>query len=52
MDLNDLYQRRGQSLMMAALARSEAARNAHLALSLGYVEQIEALRLQQRAAVA
>jgi hypothetical protein len=51
-DLNDLYQRRGRSLMMAAQARSEAARNAHLAQSLDYVGRIEALRLQQRAAVA
>jgi len=52
MDLNYLYHRRGKSLMMAAHARSEAARNAHLALSLGYVERIEALRLEQRAALA
>lgn len=52
MDLNYLYHRRGKSLMMAAQASCEAARNAHLALSLAYVERIEALRHQLRAAVA
>lgn len=52
MDLNYLYHRRGQSLMMAARASCEEARNAHLALSLGYVARIEALRLDQRAVAA
>jgi len=51
LDLNYLYQRRGKSLMMAANASSEAARNAHLALARGYVERIAALRLEQRPAV-
>lgn len=44
MDLNDLYQRRGESLMMAARASNERSRNVHLALSRGYVEQIGELR--------
>ena len=52
MDLNYLYHRRGKSLMMAANASCEAARDAHLALARGYIERIEALCLQRRAAVA
>ena len=52
MDLNYLYHRRGKSLMMAANATCEAARNAHLALSLAYVERIERLRRRPRGAVA
>lgn len=44
MDLNSLYQRRGQSLMQAARASNERSRNVHLALSRGYVEQIGELR--------
>ena len=52
MDLNYLYHRRGKSLMMAANASCEAARNAHLTLARIYVERIEALCLQARAAVA
>jgi hypothetical protein len=44
MDLNYLYHRRGKSLMMAAQARCEQARSAHLALSLGYVARIAELR--------
>ena len=52
MDLNYLYHRRGKSLMMAAQATCEASRNAHIALSLGYVARIEALRTEQRLAAA
>jgi len=52
MDLNYLFHRRGKSLMMAANASCEAARDAHLALARAYVERIEALCLQRRAAVA
>jgi hypothetical protein len=33
MDLNSLYHRRGKSLLMAAHAASEKARNAHLGLA-------------------
>jgi hypothetical protein len=44
MDLNYLYHRRGKSLMMAAQARCERSRDAHIALSLGYVAQIAELR--------
>ena len=44
MDLNYLYHRRGKSLMMAAQARCERSRDAHIALSLAYVERIDALR--------
>jgi hypothetical protein len=51
MDLNYLYQRRGQSLFRAATASCERSRAAHLALSLGYVERIEALRQANVAAV-
>ena len=52
MDLNYLYHRRGQSLMAAAQASCEQSRNAHIALSLGYVARIEALRREQRLAPA
>ncbi len=48
MDLNYLYHRRGQSLMMAALARCEPSRAAHLALAHGYVAKIAELRSGQR----
>ena len=48
MDLNYLYHRRGQSLMMAARAAGQPARQAHLALSHGYVARIEQLRLEHR----
>jgi hypothetical protein len=44
MDLNYLYHRRGKSLMMAAQARCERSRDAHIAMSLGYVAQIAELR--------
>ena len=44
MDLNYLYHRRGKSLLMAAQASCEAARNAHLGLARGYVARIAALR--------
>ena len=44
MDLNYLYHRRGKSLMMAAQARCERSRDAHLALSLAYVARIDELR--------
>ena len=45
MDLNYLYHRRGKSLLMAAQAASDEARNAHLALARGYVERIAEMRL-------
>jgi hypothetical protein len=44
MDLNYLYHRRGQSLMMAARAACEPSRQAHIELSSGYVGKIEQLR--------
>ena len=44
MDLNDLYRRRGQSLLMAARASCERSREAHLGLARGYVERIAELR--------
>jgi len=50
MDLNYLYHRRGQSLMMAAHAACESSRAAHLALASGYVAKITVLRGMQRAA--
>lgn len=49
MDLNYLYERRGQSLLMAQQASCEKSRAAHLAMSLGYVERIAELRLEQAA---
>lgn len=48
MDLNYLYHRRGQSLMMAAHAACQPSRNAHLALADAYVAKITALRSTQR----
>jgi len=50
MDLNYLYHRRGQSLIMAVHAACEPSRAAHLALANGYVAKITALRLMQREA--
>lgn len=44
MDLNDLYHRRGTSLLMAAHAASQCSRNAHLCLARGYVARIAAFR--------
>jgi hypothetical protein len=44
MDLNYLYHRRGKSLQMAAQARCDASRDAHLELASGYVAQIAELR--------
>lgn len=44
MDLNTLYDRRGKSLMMAALASSEQARSAHIGRALGYVARIAEYR--------
>ena len=52
MDLNYLYHRRGQSLMMAAHAACEPSRDAHLALARGYIVRIAACRLDRRAAAA
>lgn len=52
MDLNYLYRRRGQSLFMAANASCDRSRDAHLALSLGYVARIDAVRQANGAAVA
>ena len=42
MDLNYLYHRHGISLLMAARARCEAARNAHRQLAAGYADRIDA----------
>jgi hypothetical protein len=50
MDLNYLYHRRGKSMMMAAQARCERSREAHLDLAHGYVARIAALRQAMRAA--
>lgn len=51
MDLNYLYHRRGQSLMMAAHASCERSRAAHIALAYGYVAKITALRSVRRQAL-
>ena len=40
MDLNDLYQRRGQSLMKAMQTSCEKSRQEHLATSRGYVAEL------------
>lgn len=48
MDLNYLYHRRGQSLMMAAQAACEPSRAAHLGLARGYVACIQAVRDEPR----
>lgn len=48
MDLNYLYHRRGQSLMMAARASCELSRAAHLTLALGYVAKIAEFRRVER----
>jgi hypothetical protein len=52
MDLNYLYHRRGQSLMMACNASCEPSRTAHLGLARGYVAQIHHLREAGRIAIA
>ena len=52
MDLNYLYRRRGESLLRAANARCEKSRDAHLAMSRGYVAQIDELRRANIAAAA
>ena len=52
MDLNYLYHRRGQSLMMACNATCEPSRTAHLALASGYVARIQQLRNADRPALA
>jgi hypothetical protein len=44
MDLNYLYLRRGKSLFMAARAKCEPSRSAHLALARGYVARIAQVR--------
>ena len=44
MDLNDLYHRRGKSLLMAPRASCERSRNAHLDLARGYVARIAEIR--------
>ena len=44
MDLNYLYQRRGESLLKAAQASCEKSRDAHLALARGYVARIAEAR--------
>ena len=49
MDLNDLYQRRGQSLMKAMQTSCEKSRAEHLATSRGYVDRIAELRREQAA---
>lgn len=50
MDLNYLYHRRGQSLMMACKASCEPSRDAHLALARGYVAKIGLIREAERVA--
>ncbi|WP_420142399.1 hypothetical protein [Sphingomonas sp.] len=40
MDLNDLYHRRGESLLRAVTAASESIRQAHLNKAQSYAEQI------------
>ena len=52
MDLNYLYHRRGKSLIMAAEARCERSRDAHLGLARGYVAKIAELRCANLAAAA
>ena len=52
MDLNYLYQRRGQTLLMAAQASCEKSRTAHLDLAAGYVARIAELRASQIAQAA
>ncbi|GAA4725128.1 hypothetical protein H9L13_00055 [Sphingomonas lutea] len=42
MDLNDLYHRRGVSLMLAARATGQAARDAHRRFAAGYADRIRA----------
>ena len=49
MDLNYLYERRGRSLLMAAQARCDSSRAAHLGLARGYVDQIDAFRFAGKA---
>jgi len=44
MDLNYLYHRRGKSLLMAANAKCERSRSAHLELAHGYVARIVKFR--------
>ena len=52
MDLNYLYHRHGVSLLMAAKARSDAARNAHRKLAAGYADKIgTAVRANALAAI-
>ena len=52
MDLNYLYHRRGESLLMAVQATCEASREAHLGLARGYVARIAELHREQAADVA
>jgi hypothetical protein len=52
MDLNYLYHRRGTSLLLAAHARCEPSRAAHLGLARGYVARIDELRRDKLAAAA
>ncbi len=52
MDLNYLYHRRGASLMMAAGASCDDARNAHLGLARGYAGRIADLRRAARRTAA
>ena len=44
MDLNDLYHRRGKSLLMAPRASCERSRNPNLDLARGYVAHIAEIR--------
>lgn len=53
MDLNYLYLRRGQSLVMADRAACEPSRNAHLGLARGFTARIaQARRANVEAAAA
>jgi hypothetical protein len=52
MDLNYLYHRRGKSLLMAANAKCERSRSAHLELAHGYVARIVKFRRDRLVAAA
>lgn len=52
MDLNYLYHRRGKSLLMAANAKCERSRWAHLQLANGYVARIAEVRGDRPAVAA
>jgi hypothetical protein len=47
MDLNDLYHRRGVSLLMARNAACDNSRDAHAAMAGAYAASIRAIRRQR-----